>query len=89
MAPTPAWLVTVQDKHLASPNSVLTQVSWKALLLPSVLSLQILNVCCQGIVCKFTFFFLGPDDIEEEREVDFGKRRKLHSVYDVHEEIGR
>ncbi|XP_043103008.1 obscurin [Puntigrus tetrazona] len=31
----------------------------------------------------------GPDDIEEEREVEFGKRRKLHSVYDVHEEIGR
>ncbi|XP_016431454.1 obscurin-like [Sinocyclocheilus rhinocerous] len=31
----------------------------------------------------------GPDDIEEEREVKFGKRRKLHSVYDVHEEIGR
>ncbi|XP_073675951.1 obscurin [Garra rufa] len=32
---------------------------------------------------------IGPDDIEEEREVEFGKRRKLHSVYDVHEEIGR
>ncbi|XP_051524815.1 obscurin [Myxocyprinus asiaticus] len=31
----------------------------------------------------------GPDDIEEEREVEFGKRRKLHSVYDVDEEIGR
>ncbi|XP_052419981.1 obscurin [Carassius gibelio] len=31
----------------------------------------------------------GPDEIEEQREVEFGKRRKLHSVYDVHEEIGR
>ncbi|KTF74070.1 hypothetical protein cypCar_00016024 [Cyprinus carpio] len=31
----------------------------------------------------------GPDDIVEDREVEFGKRRKLHSVYDVHEEIGR
>ncbi|KAF4110126.1 obscurin [Onychostoma macrolepis] len=31
----------------------------------------------------------GPGDVEEEREVEFGKRRKLHSVYDVHEEIGR
>ncbi|XP_051759853.1 obscurin-like [Ctenopharyngodon idella] len=31
----------------------------------------------------------GPDEIEEEREVEFGKRRKLHSVYEVYEEIGR
>lgn len=70
---------------------MLTQVSWKALFLPSVLSLQTLNVCCQGIVCLsiFYFFFQGPDDIVEDREVEFGKRRKLHSVYDVHEEIGR
>lgn len=37
----------------------------------------------------FLFFFQGPDDIVEDREVEFGKRRKLHSVYDVHEEIGR
>lgn len=25
----------------------------------------------------------------QEREVELGKRRKLFSVYDVHEEIGR
>ncbi|XP_051964162.1 obscurin [Xyrauchen texanus] len=32
---------------------------------------------------------VDTDNIEEEREVEFGKRRKLHSVYDVDEEIGR
>ncbi|KAI7798029.1 putative obscurin, partial [Triplophysa rosa] len=31
----------------------------------------------------------GPEDIEDEGEVEFTKRRKLHSVYDVCEEIGR
>lgn len=33
--------------------------------------------------------FSGPEDIEEEVEVEFTKRRKLLSVYDVCEEIGR
>lgn len=33
-------------------------------------------------------FFLGPLECQE-REVELGKRRKLFSVYDVHEEIGR
>lgn len=32
---------------------------------------------------------LGPEEFEEEQEVEVGRRRKLHSVYDVHEEIGR
>ncbi|KAL7829000.1 hypothetical protein SRHO_G00326340 [Serrasalmus rhombeus] len=35
----------------------------------------------------------GPEEFEEEQEreleVEVGRRRKLHSVYDVHEEIGR
>ncbi|XP_072537299.1 obscurin [Salminus brasiliensis] len=30
----------------------------------------------------------GPEE-EQEREVEVGRRRKLHSVYDVHDEIGR
>lgn len=30
----------------------------------------------------------GPLE-HQEREVELGKRRKLFSVYDVHEEIGR
>lgn len=45
---------------------------------------------------KFLFCFtehvpLFPSDPLElqEREVELGKRRKLFSVYDVHEEIGR
>lgn len=33
-------------------------------------------------------FSVGPLE-SQEREVELGKRRKLLSVYDVHEEIGR
>lgn len=33
-------------------------------------------------------FTIGPLE-HQEREVELGKRRKLFSVYDVHEEIGR
>lgn len=33
-------------------------------------------------------FSAGPLE-HQEREVELGKRRKLFSVYDVHEEIGR
>lgn len=33
-------------------------------------------------------FALGPLE-RQEREVELGKRRKLFSVYEVHEEIGR
>ncbi|KAG1973513.1 obscurin [Pimephales promelas] len=40
---------------------------------------------CQAKLCVDT----GLDEIEEEKEVEFGKRRKLHSVYEVYEEIGR
>ncbi|XP_067270783.1 LOW QUALITY PROTEIN: obscurin [Pseudorasbora parva] len=40
---------------------------------------------CQAILSVDT----GLDEIKEEREVEFGKRRKLHSVYEVYEEIGR
>lgn len=36
-----------------------------------------------------TVCFSGLEDIEEEREAKLAKRRKLHSVYDVYEEIGR
>ncbi|XP_076860479.1 obscurin [Brachyhypopomus gauderio] len=33
----------------------------------------------------------GPEEVqvEDQREVEVGGRRKLHAVYDVHEEIGR
>ncbi|XP_073724075.1 obscurin [Misgurnus anguillicaudatus] len=31
----------------------------------------------------------GPEDIEEDKEAKLAKRRKLHCVYDVYEEIGR
>lgn len=34
------------------------------------------------------FKIAGPLECQE-REVELGKRRKLFSVYDVHEEIGR
>ncbi|XP_077079717.1 obscurin-like isoform X1 [Siphateles boraxobius] len=40
---------------------------------------------CHAKLCVDT----GLDEIEEEKEVEFGKRRKLHSVYEVYEEIGR
>lgn len=41
--------------------------------------------------------FSGPDEFEveeedeeeEDRGLEVGRRRKLHAVYDVHEEIGR
>lgn len=38
-----------------------------------------------SIVCGFS---VGSPEVQE-REVELGKRRKLFSVYDVHEEIGR
>lgn len=38
-----------------------------------------------SLVCGFS---VGPLEYQE-REVELGKRRKLFSVYDVHEEIGR
>ncbi len=38
----------------------------------------------------FTGFVFSAGPLErQEREVELGKRRKLFSVYDVHEEIGR
>lgn len=43
------------------------------------------------LFCLFGFFFFftaGPLE-HREREVELGKRRKLYSVYDVHDEIGR
>ncbi|XDV49256.1 hypothetical protein PO909_018539 [Leuciscus waleckii] len=40
---------------------------------------------CHAKLCVDT----SLDEIEEEKEVEFGKRRKLHSVYEVYEEIGR
>lgn len=41
------------------------------------------SVSLSGLV-----FTAGPLECQE-REVELGKRRKLFSVYDVHEEIGR
>ena len=35
-----------------------------------------------------SLFPVGPLEVEE-REVELGRRRKLFSVYDVHEEVGR
>lgn len=37
---------------------------------------------------RVVVFPIGPLECQE-REVELGKRRKLFSVYDVHEEIGR
>lgn len=52
------------------------------------LSLGMLDNCIVVISLCFTGYSLGPLECQE-REVELGKRRKLFSVYDVHEEIGR
>lgn len=42
------------------------------------------------VVHLFYAFVFSAGPLErQEREVELGKRRKLFSVYDVHEEIGR
>lgn len=41
-----------------------------------------------NVFTSFSGFPVGLLD-SQEREVELGKRRKLFSVYDVHEEIGR
>ena len=41
-----------------------------------------------SLVTEWSWLSLGQLEFQD-REVELGKRRKLYSVYDVHEEIGR
>lgn len=47
-------------------------------------------VSSNGVTVSFSGFVFTAGLLEhQEREVELGRRRKLFSVYDVHEEIGR